>query len=236
MTTVSQIMTELKKLGSAQSRKTFARHGAPLDMFGVKVADLKVIAKRIKGQQALACELYDTGHADAQYLAGMVADGGQMTKKQLEHWAKTASWRMVAEYTVPGVATESTHARDLALKWIKSKQESIASIGWCTYSGVVAMLPDEDLDLAEIKGLLEQVVKQIDAAPDRVRYVMNGFVISVGCYVQPLLKEARAAAKKLGAVKVDMGDTACKVPLATEYIEKVVSMDRVGKKRKTMKC
>jgi hypothetical protein len=65
---------------------------------------------------------------------------------------------------------------------------------------------------------------------------MNGFVISVGTYVKPLLKHAKAVAKKIGAVEVDMGDTACRVPLATAYIAKVEKMGRVGKKRKTMKC
>jgi len=236
MTTVAEIMTQLEQKGSAKTRKTYARHGAPADMFGVKVGDLKVIAKQIKGNQALACELFDTGNSDAMYLAGLVADGSKMTKKQLDQWAKSATWYMLADYTVPWVAAESPHARELALKWIKSKKPLIASTGWCTYSGIVATRPDDALDLAEIKGLLEQVVKQIDTAPNRVRYTMNGFVISVGCYVQPLLGQAKAAAKKIGAVTVDMGDTACQVPLATAYIEKVESMGRVGKKRKTMKC
>ena len=65
---------------------------------------------------------------------------------------------------------------------------------------------------------------------------MNGFVISVGTYVKPLLKKAKAAAKKLGKATVNMGDTACKVPEATVYIKKVEDAGRVGKKRKTTKC
>ena len=77
---------------------------------------------------------------------------------------------------------------------------------------------------------------QIGQAPNRVIMCMNGFVISVGSYVQPLLKQAKAIARKIGKVEVDMGDTACKVPLALEYIEKVEQAGRVGKKRKTMKC
>ena len=81
MDTVEQVMTELKKKGSEQTRKTYRLHGAPEDMFGVKIGDLKVIAKKIKGQQTLACELYDTGNIDAMYLAGIVADGSQMTKR-----------------------------------------------------------------------------------------------------------------------------------------------------------
>lgn len=236
MNTVAQVMKELKSKGSEQTRKTFARHNAPSDMFGVKVGDLKVIAKKIKGNQELACELYDTGNADAQYLAGIVADGSQMNKRQLQSWAKNASWHMVAEYSVPGVACESPHARDLAVKWIDAKNESVASCGWCTYSGVVAVNPDGEVELGEVKELLNRVVNEIDDAPNRVRYTMNGFVISVGTYVRPLLRQAKAAAKKIGKVSVDMGDTACKVPLAAEYIEKVEKMNRVGKKRKTIKC
>jgi hypothetical protein len=65
---------------------------------------------------------------------------------------------------------------------------------------------------------------------------MNSFVIAVGAYVKPLLKQAKTAAKELGTVKVDMGDTECKVPLATAYIEKIEKAGRVGKKRKTIRC
>ncbi len=65
---------------------------------------------------------------------------------------------------------------------------------------------------------------------------MNGFVIAVGSYVKPLLKQAQATARAIGTVSVDVGETACKVPLAVEYIKKVETAGRVGKKRKTIKC
>ena len=236
MKTVSQVMTALKKMGTAQTRKTFERHGAPDNFFGVKVADLKVIAKQIKGNQDLACELYDTGNADAMYLAGIVADGSQMKKKQLDDWAKAAPWHMVSEYTVPGVTNESPFARDLATKWIKSKKEHIAACGWSTYAGVVALTPDDELDLKEVDSLLEQVETSIEKSRGRVRYTMNGFVISVGAYVKPLSKKAKSTAKKLGKVEVDMGETACKVPVALDYIEKIEKAGKAFKKRKTTKC
>ncbi|HSG70249.1 MAG TPA: DNA alkylation repair protein [Planctomycetaceae bacterium] len=236
MTTLQHVLTELKQQADDQTRKTYLRHGAPDSILGVKVGDLKVIAKTIKGHQKLALELYDSGNPDAQYLAGMVADGAQMTKQQLDRWAKNASWHMISEYTVPGVACESKFARELAMKWIESKKVSLATSGWCTYAGIVAIRPDDELDLKEIKQLMKQIVETIDSVDDRVRYDMNSFVISVGSYVKPLLKEAKAIAKKLGTVSVDMGDTACKVPVATDYIAKVEGMGRIGKKRKTMKC
>ncbi len=232
MSSVTQIMKELKKKGSEQTRKIFQRHGASDNMFGVKVEDLKVIARKIKGNQELACELYETGNYDAMYLAGLVADGKRMTKKQLDDWAKSPGWQWISEYTVPWVASESPHGRELALKWMKSKKESIASCGWCTYCSLVAITPDEALDLTEIKGLLKRVEKEIGSAANRVKYTMNGFVIAVGAYVRPVMNQAKATAKKLGKVYVDMGGTACKVPLALEYIEKIEKSGRAGKKRK----
>ncbi len=236
MSTVKQILKQLEKKGSAQTRKIFARHGAPDDMYGVKVADLKVIAKSIKGNHDLALELFETGNADAQYLAGLVADGSQMTKTQLDSWVKGSSWHMVGEYPVAWVTTESKHARDMAIKWMKSKKASIASSGWCTYSGIVTTRENDDLDVKEVKELLKRVEKELKAAGTRVRYTMNGFVIAVGGYVAPLAKQAKATAKKLGKVEVEMGETACKVPDALSYIEKMESSARAGKKRKTIRC
>ncbi len=238
MATVASIMAELKKKGTAQTRKIYARHGMATDnMFGVSVADLKLIARKIKGQQALAMELYATGNVDAMYLAGMIADGGLMTKAELNAWAEgAANLQMIAEYTVPWVTVDNPHARELALQWMKSKKERVATSGWCAYSGLVATQADEALDLAEIEDLLNIVVREINSAQNRVRHTMNGFVIAVGSYVKPLLKQAKAAARQIGAVSVNMGETACKVPLATAYIEKIEAAGRVGQKRKTIRC
>ena len=65
---------------------------------------------------------------------------------------------------------------------------------------------------------------------------MNGFVIAIGAYISDLTEKTTELAEKIGAVGVDMNGTACKVPLAKDYIQKVVDKQRVGKKRKTARC
>src|SRR5208283_5671444 len=153
MPTVPSIMAELRSKGKEQTRKIYARHGMdPERVLGVSAADLKVIAKTIKGQHAQACELYATGIMDAMYLAGMVADGSKLTREQLNQWAADAvGLQMIAEYTVPWVAVENPHGRALALQWIKSKKEHIAAAGWSTYAGLLSTQPDDQLDQAEIQ-------------------------------------------------------------------------------------
>ena len=238
MSTVATVMAELKKKGSEQTRKIYARHGmATREMFGVSIADLKPIAKKLKGQQALACQLYETGNVDAMYLAGMVANGAQMTEKQLNDWAEGATGaQMISEYTVAWVAVDHPQARDVAKKWINSKKEHVAAAGWCTYSGLLATKPDNELDLKEIEELLAIIEKGIHNAPNRARHTMNNFVIAVGTYVTPLLKQAKASAKKIGTISVDIGDTACAIRQATDQIRKIEAANQVGKKRKTIRC
>jgi 3-methyladenine DNA glycosylase AlkD len=236
MKNVNEVMSALKKVGSAQSRKIYARHGAPENMFGCKVADMKQIAKKIKGQQDLALELYSTGNADAMYLAGIVADGTQMKKAELNRWAREANWYMVSEYAVAGVAAEHPDAVAIANKWINAKKEHVAAAGWNTYTNVLATREDDQLNHKEIKSHLKMIEGSIKAAKNRVRYTMNGFVIAVGSYVPSLSRNATATAKKIGKVDVEMGETSCKVPMATEYIAKIESMGRVGQKKKSTKC
>jgi 3-methyladenine DNA glycosylase AlkD len=238
MPTVRSILAELKRAGDAQTKKSLVRHGAAPDkVYGVKVSALKPIAKKIRGEQQLGLELYATGIRDAMYLAGLIVDGAQMTRAQLDRWVKQSQgFAGIAEGTVVWVAAEHPQAIAIANRWMQSKDATVAAAGWCLYAGCLAMYADDELDLDEIGAHLDRAVANVHTAPNRVRYQMNNFVISVGCYVQALLAEAKAAAKKIGPVEVDMGDTACKTPLATDYIAKVESMGRLGRKRKTLKC
>jgi 3-methyladenine DNA glycosylase AlkD len=234
--TAAEVMADLKKNGSESIKKIFVKHGAREPFFGVKVEHLKTIQKKIKRDKALSLKLYATGNSDAMYLAGLISDPMAMTKAELNSWVKGAYWYMLSCFTVPWAASESRYGRELSLKWMKDKNEQTASAGWCTYASLVAIKPDEELDLDEITGLLGTVEKTIHTSQNRVKYCMNNFMIAVGTYVQPLLALAKKTAVAIGVPDVDMGDTSCKINDATAYIAKVEAMGRVGKKRKTAFC
>jgi 3-methyladenine DNA glycosylase AlkD len=233
--TAKEILEEMKPLGSDSYKRVMIKHGVQEPFFGVKISDLHKIVKRIKKDYQLALDLYDTGNYDAMYLAGLIADDAQMTKADLKRWAAQAYCGGLCGATVPWVASGSKHGWELALEWIESKKPLIAVTGWATLASLVSIKPDSELDLVALKRLLQHV-QTIHSSPNLVRYQMNSFVISVGCYVASLTDAAIQTAEKIGKVTVDMGDTACQVPEATEYIRKVQKRGTIGKKRKTVKC
>ncbi len=234
--TAAEIVEELEQQGSPSIKKVLLKHGIQEPLLGVKIEYLKKIQKRIKKDYQLALDLYDTGIYDAMYLAGLIADDQKMTKRDLKRWVTRATSNPLCGSTVPWVAAESRYGWELALEWIESESERDAAIGWHTLSSLVAIKDDSELDLAELKRLLKRVQKTLPSQPDRVRYAMNGFVIALGSYVQPLTELALETARKIGEVSVDVGDTSCQVPFAPDYIEKVQSKGLIGRKRKTAKC
>jgi len=234
--TKTEVMKELKAMADEQTKKTWARHGAKQPFFGVKIGNLKLIEKKVKKDHALARELYATGNSDAMYLAGLIADENAVTKEELEEWLEKAPWHMVSEFTVPWLAAESKYGLELALKWIDSDKESIASAGWNTLSSLCTIKPDSELDKKLLAKLLKRVEKHIQKAQNRVKYTMNGFVMAAGQCVEGMIDAAIATAEKMGKVEVDMGDTSCKVHDAAAYLRDMVERGMLGRKKKKARC
>ena len=231
----AEILAQLENMGNEGTARVLRNHGAHDPCLGVKIGDMKALQKRLKRDYSLSLELYDSGIYDAMYLAGLVADPERMTKKDLTRWIKTAS-RPIASYVVGPIAAGSPAGWSQALAWIKSKKEIENIAGWATVAATASLYPDDELDLDEYQRLLTEVERTIHAAKDAVRYEMNAFVISVGSYIGSLTETAIETGQRVGVLKVDTGKTACEVPFAPDYIQKVKARGSIGKKRKSAMC
>ncbi len=216
--TLDEVLRTLEKKGTAQARKTYARHGAREPMFGVSFADLKALHKRIGVDHELALALWDTGNFDARNLAVKVVDPARMSSADLDCWARDNTVRMCAMY-VSALAAEGPHAAAKASLWLASKQEAERCTGWGLVGQMVARDPAApDSWFAERLAAIECGIR---AAPNHEREAMNGALIAIGGRSPALRKAALATAKRIGRVEVDHGDTACKTPEAGPYIEKM---------------
>ena len=216
-TSLAEAMRALEAAGSAQTRKTYARHGVPEPMFGVSFAVLKGMVKRIGVDQDLATALWETGNHDARTLAVKVADPATIAPALLDAWASEPQARMCGGY-VAMLAAESPHGWSRVRKWLASTKAPLRIAGW----HLVGQLAnhDESTSDAWFAERIEEIEKTIHAAPSEQRYVMNSALIGIGGRNAALRKAALAAAKRIGPVEVDHGDTACTTPDAPAYIEK----------------
>jgi 3-methyladenine DNA glycosylase AlkD len=213
----TETLQRLESLGKEQTRKTYARHGVSAPMFGVNYGDLEKLRKSIKKDHALAGNLWKSRNHDARILASMIADSSLITAKDLTDWAKTAEHSLQA-HAIAQVAAKSPVAQEVMKKWIASSDELMLVAGWT----LASLIANDNASLSDsfFVPLLKIIEAEIHAAPNDARYCMNGALIAIGRRNVELQKLALAAAKRIGKVEVDHGDTACKTPDAATYILK----------------
>ncbi|EGL5069643.1 DNA alkylation repair protein [Listeria monocytogenes] len=194
MITFDQLDTELQALENPNTIKIFRNHGCPdsLDLYGLKIGDLKKIIRREKltKNHELAVKLIESNNSDLIYLGLLAINPNKITTEQIEKW---------------NIAFRET--------WIESDYDLTKSMGWQIYSEHINNLP-------EAETLLQRAKETLQTETNRTRYSMNGFIITCGIYKDDLHEKAMEAAKSVGKVHVNLGNTACKVPDAISYIEK----------------
>ena len=214
---VATVMGELERLGTAQNRKIYGRHGMGENTFGVSYANLKQLKKQIKTDPALAQALWATGNHDARILATMIAAPRQMTEDQIEQWVHSLHNYAQAD-AFAGIVAQTAYGRAKAEAWVASDEEQIARAGWT----VLALLTTNDAALLDsyFEPYLARIERDIHQARNRIRQAMNNTLIAIGSRSAALEPLALAAAARIGKVDIDHGETACETPDAASYIRK----------------
>ncbi len=218
--TTPEILSTLKKLGKPSTAAIYKRHGASDNVFGVLTSDIAKLQKKIKVDHALAMELWKSGNADARILALLVADPEKVTGPVADGWVNDGPVRFLDSYLC-GVLAKSPIADKTMKAWMKSSDESHREIGYGILSARLRDNADAVSD-ADAEKALTTIEKEIHRSPNWARRAMNGALISIGIYKPALRKKAMDAAKRIGTVDVDHGETGCKTPEAIPYIEKAV--------------
>lgn len=233
---LQEVMSELESLGKERSKNMYVSSGAKEPVFGVATGAMKPMSKIIKKDQQLAEELYATGNYDAMYFAGVIADPKTMTEADFERWIDQAYFYMISDYIVAVTLSETDIAQAVADKWIASGDELRMSAGWSCYCWLLGSRKDSEFDPEKLDAMLQQVEQSIHTAPERAKYSMANFVYTVAVSYVPLHDRAVETAEAMAPVEVGQGTSKSKVLQTTENIQKIVEKDRIGFKRKHVRC
>ncbi|HUR21132.1 MAG TPA: DNA alkylation repair protein [Vicinamibacterales bacterium] len=215
--TTQEALATLKKAGKPQTAAIYKRYGTGENVFGTLTSDIAKLKKKIKVDHALALDLWKTGNAEARALALQVADAEKLKPADAARFLKDGV-RFTSFYLAELLA-RSPIAEKTMRAWMKSRDESAREMGYAILGMRLRNDPQaiSDVDAARVLTVIE---KEIHKSPNWARYAMNGALIAIGVYKPALRKKAVEAAKRIGKVHVDHGETHCKTPDAAPYIEK----------------
>jgi 3-methyladenine DNA glycosylase AlkD len=218
--TVDDVLAELAALEDPKARVVNEKHG---DDHGVNLGKLRELAKRLKTQQELARQLWETGNTAARLLALLICRPKAFEQDELDAMLREARTPKVHDWLVNYVVKKNPHAEGLRVAWFADPDPVVASAGWALTTERVAKKP-EGLDLA---GLLDIVEAEMKDAPDRLQWAMNHCLAQIGIEHAEYRARAIDIGERLRVLEDYPTPPNCTSPFAPIWITEMVRRQRV---------
>ncbi|WP_410598198.1 DNA alkylation repair protein [Amycolatopsis sp. lyj-90] len=214
-TTRDEVLAELAALEDPRAREVNERHG---DDHGVNLGKLRALAKRLKTQQELARELWETDDTAAKLLALLICRPKAFEGEDLDRMVREARTPKVHDWLVNYVVKKNPHAEELRLAWFADPDPVVASAGWALTTDRVAKKP-EGLDLTRLLDIIESGMKD---APDRLQWAMNHCLAQIGIEHAGYRARAIDIGERLEVLKDYPTPPNCTSPFAPAWIAEMV--------------
>jgi 3-methyladenine DNA glycosylase AlkD len=221
---VNQILSRLKALGDDARRKHNAKAGAPENQFGVKLGDIRALAKelqaqKLKSDQELAHELWETGNVESQLLATLLLKPKSLTAGDVDKLTRSTTCAQVADWLNAYVVALHPEKEALRQKWMLAKDRWAARAGWNFTASRVNKGNAADLDLP---GLLDRIEKEMPRAKPEVQWTMNNTLAAIGIHDAQLRPRAIAIGEKIGLYRDWPVAKGCTPPYVPVWVEEMV--------------
>lgn len=217
-----EILVQLKALSNEKMIAHNKKFGAGDNQFGVKMGDIRALAKKIKTNHELALELWDTENVDARFLATLLIDPKKIAKEEINRLVKSEKFPHVADWLYTNVIKPYPDNEALRIEWMQSKDTMQARAGWSLTSGAVVRNPD----VLDIPALLDRIESEMPKAAPEVQWTMNNTLANIGINHPQYRERALSIGEKLGIYRDYPVSKGCTSPFAPIWINEMVSRQK----------
>lgn len=219
--TVEDVMTRLEGLGSEKQRAMNAKNGAGENQFGVKMGDLRIVAKETKIDHELGLKLWETGNVDARHLATLIMKPKQLSADQIDAMTRSVTYTNLADWFTSYVTKNHPEKESLRQKWMVDPDPMAARAGWSlTYERIT-----KDPAGLDLGALLDRIESEMANAPAPTQWTMNFCLGGIGIEFPEHRERAIAIGEKLGVYRDYPCSKGCTSPFVPIWIKTMVDRD-----------
>ncbi|GLU55382.1 DNA alkylation repair protein [Dyadobacter frigoris] len=216
--TLTEALTQLESFGNETMRLHNVKYGAGENQFGVKMGDIRALAKKIKTDHSLALALWDTENIDARFLAILIIVPNKLSHEELNRLVKSERFVHVADWLYNYVIKNYPDNEPLRHEWMKSLDVMCARAGWSLTSGCISRNPE----LIDIPGVLDRIESEMAGAAPEVQWTMNSTLANIGIRFSEYRERALAIGETLGIFRDYPVSKGCTSPFAPIWINEMV--------------
>ena len=194
--TRNDVLKWLEKKGTRRYKDGLARYGivAP-KAFGVPVGTLLKFAKLRGKDHALAAELWASGWYEARLLAAMIDDPRQVTRRQMNAWARDFDNWGVCDTVCWHLFDYTPFAWEMLRKWRSSPHEFVKRAAFAMMAGQAGH--NKTATDAQFLALLPLIEKGARDERNFVKKAVSWALRRIGARSLPLHAAALSLAKRL---------------------------------------
>ena len=223
--TVHDVLTKLDAFGTEQLRTQNVRHGYVGEQYGVKLGELRTIAKAIKLNTAFGLELWETGFLEARLVAVLVMKPKELSVDQLKMLVQSATYGQLADWVNSYLVKQHPEKEALRNAWLSlnaNDEPWLARTAWSLTTERVSKSPD-GLDIA---GVLKRIDNELATAPEPTRWTMNFCLGQLGIHHAEFRDEAIAIGERVGAYRDYPTSKGCISPFVPLWVAAIVDRQK----------
>lgn len=198
MTTLDDALQRLHDHAQPERLDGMARVGLGAERrLGVPVPDLRRIARRLGRQHALALDLWETGIADAQLLAGLVAEPDRFTSAQMDRWVASMHAWDVCDGACLNAFVRSPRAWDQVGEWAARDEVFVRRAAFALLAALA--VHDRKAEEARFIAALAPIEAAADDDRNYVKKAVSWALRAIGKRNAALHAQAQACAQRLAA-------------------------------------
>jgi len=217
---------KLEALGTEQLRAQNVRHGYVGEQYGVKLGELRTIAKSIKLNTAFGLELWQTECLEARLVAVLIMKPKELSVDQLKMLVQTATYGHLADWVNSYLVKQHPDKEQLRVSWLSlnaNDEPWLARTAWSLTTERVSKSPD-GLDIA---GVLKRIDNELATVPEPARWTMNFCLGELGINHAAFRDEAIAIGERVGAYRDYPTSKGCISPFVPLWVAAITERQKL---------
>src|SRR5919106_491524 len=193
---VREALTWLERRGTKKNRDGMARYAivAPR-AFGVSVADIRQLGKKLGRDHELAAALWETGWYEARMLAAFVEEPERVTPAQMDRWARDFDNWAICDALCFHLFDRTPHAWRKVEQWSRRREEFVKRAAFALLASLA--LHDKHAPDAPFARSLRLIERSATDDRNFVKKAVSWALRSIGRRNQPLNMAAVDVARRL---------------------------------------
>ncbi len=219
---VDEILQRLKESGMEKVRIQNTKRGAGENQFGVRLGDIRKLAKKVKKSLPLALELWDTNNIDSRFLSLLLIHPKDLTVEKMTSLVTSIGFDRVSDWFNSYIAKKHPNHEELRIKWMESENSMAARASWFLTAEKIKKNPTD----LNIEQLLNRLEEDMGTADPLVQWTMNLALVEIGINFPTFRERSITIGNKLGLYKDYPVPKGCLSPFAPIWIKEMVSRQK----------